>query len=220
VSRNPALDAEKIRIIKVQSAAIREGAFFLAGGTGLAVRLKHRTSRDLDWFTDQAFDADSLRRTLEAAPEKPTRIEQAGPNTMRAYYGELETSFILYRQIRGEAEEVPVSKSVSIPLASLELLAGMKAAAVHGRGSKRDFIDIHAICLEPGWSVPRYIEHAARCLPLPAEEVARALIYFDDAELQPMPASSKYAWPDVKKALVAGVQLWERTRNREPDVER
>ena len=35
---------------------------------------------------------------------------------MRAYYGELETSFILYRQIRGQAEEVPVSKSVSIPL--------------------------------------------------------------------------------------------------------
>ena len=52
MSRNPALDAEKIRIIKVQSAAIREGSFFLAGGTGLAVRLKHRTSRDLDWFTD------------------------------------------------------------------------------------------------------------------------------------------------------------------------
>ena len=116
MSRNPALDAEKIRIIKVQSAAIREGSFFLAGGTGLAVRLKHRTSRDLDWFTDQAFDADSLRRTLEGAPEKPTRIEQSGPNTMRAYYGELETSFILYRQIRGQAEEVPVSKSVSIPL--------------------------------------------------------------------------------------------------------
>jgi hypothetical protein len=220
VSRNPALDAEKIRIIKGQSAAIREGSFFLAGGTGLAVRLKHRTSRDLDWFTAKAFDADSLRRTLEAAPEKPTRIEQAEPHTLRAYYGEVETSFILYRQIQGTAEETTVSKSISVPLASLELLAGMKAAAVHDRGAKRDFLDIHAICLQPGWSVPRFIEHAARCLPLQPEQVARALTYFEDAEPQPMPGSSKYSWPEVKKALVAGVQLWERTRSREPDVER
>jgi hypothetical protein len=114
VSRNPALDAEKIRIIKVQSAAIREGSFFLAGGTGLAVRLKHRTSRDLDWFTDQAFDADSLRRTLEAAPEKPTRIEQSGPNTMRAYYGELETSFIHANHQRRPADCQPKSEAPAL----------------------------------------------------------------------------------------------------------
>jgi hypothetical protein len=52
---------------------------------------------------------------LEAAPEKPTRIEQAGPHTLRAYYEDLETSFILYQQIQGTPEETTVSNSVSVP---------------------------------------------------------------------------------------------------------
>jgi hypothetical protein len=39
----------------------------------------------------------------------------------------------------------------------------------------------------------------------------------DDAESQPMPGSSRYPWPAVKKALVAGVLLWERSHNRGPD---
>ena len=213
MTRNPALDDEKIRIIEVQSPAIHQDSFFLAGGTGVAIRLKHRTSKDLDWFTAKPFDAQKLRRALDAAPEPPTHVEQSGPHTLRAYYDELETSFILYRQIRGEADETRVSKAVSIPVARLDLLAGMKAAAVHDRGSKRDFLDIYAICREPGWSVPVFIEHGARCLPLQREQIARALTYFDDAEPESMPAYCKYAWSSVKKELVAGVALWERTRD-------
>jgi hypothetical protein len=134
-------DAEKIRIIKVQSAAVREGSIFLAGGTGLAVRLKHRTSRDLDWFTAKAFDADSLRRARSRSRE--TNPHRTGGST--------------------------------------------HALGVLRRGRDE----------EP-------------------EQVARALTSFDDAEPQPMPGSSKYSWPEVKKALVAGVQLWERTCIREP----
>ena len=96
----------------------------------------------------------------------------------------------------------------------------MKAAAVHDRGSKRDFLDIYAISKEPGWSVPAFIEHGARCLPLQSEQIARALTYFDDAEPEPMPDSCKYSWATVKKELTAGVRLWERTRDRNRDPER
>jgi hypothetical protein len=34
-----ALDADKARIIRLQSDIVEEGRFFLAGGTGLAIRL-------------------------------------------------------------------------------------------------------------------------------------------------------------------------------------
>jgi hypothetical protein len=215
VKRGPALDAEKIRIIKLQAEAVREGAFFLAGGTGLAVRLHHRVSNDLDWFTGEAFDADELRRKLESAPIPPTHIEQQSPHTLRAYYGTFETSFILVRQIPVETEELSVRKGVSIPIAKLELLALMKAAAVHDRGTKRDFVDIYAICGEPGWSVPRFIEHAAAALPLQPEQIALALTYFADAELQPMPAQCTLSWSLIKKTLTAGVRAWEATRKQD-----
>jgi hypothetical protein len=212
VKRNPALDAEKIRIIQVQAEAVRAGAFFLAGGTGLAARLHHRVSNDLDWFTGEAFDAAEIRRMLEDAPVKPTAIEQQSPHTLRAYYGTFETSFILVRQMPVQTEELAVRKGVSIPIAKLELLAVMKAAAVHDRGTKRDFIDIYAICQQPGWSVPRFIEHASAAIPLSPEQIALALTYFDDADLQPMPAQCTLSWALVKKELTAGVRLWERTR--------
>lgn len=94
---NQILDGAKIRAIRVQSGVVRDGQFFLAGGTALGLRLRHRRSRDLDWFTAAGFDAANLGRTLDSLPERPTKMEQKGPTTIRAYYGELETSFIRSR---------------------------------------------------------------------------------------------------------------------------
>jgi hypothetical protein len=192
VKPGPALDAEKIRIIEAQAEGVRQGAFFLAGGTGLAIRLHHRVSKDLDWFTGRPFDAQALRRALDRAPLKPTATEQHSDQTVRAYYGTFETSFILYKQVPSQTDEVQVARNLSVPLAKLELLAAMKAAAVHDRGTKRDFVDIYAICKEPGWSVARFIDHAARMLPLKEGQVALALTYFADAERQPMPGRCKF----------------------------
>ena len=82
----------------------------------------------------------------------------------------------------------------------------MKAGAVHDRGAKRDFIDVHAICGTPGWSVGRFIEHAAAKLPLTTDQVRRALTYFVDADKQPMPRGPVPPWEVVKTALTKGVR--------------
>jgi hypothetical protein len=157
------LDADKVRIIRLQADLTRNGQFFLAGGTGLGLRLGHRRSDDIDWFTSRRFETDELKRKLERLSEKPVRIEQNGPHTIRAYYGAkdpLETSFITYRQVEAKPESLVVAGS-QILLADIEVMAAMKAAAVHDRGSLRDFVDIHTICQQPGWSVSRFIQHAA-----------------------------------------------------------
>ncbi len=213
MKRNPALDTLKIRIIQTQSKAVRDGSFFLAGGTGLAVRLHHRVSNDLDWFTAERFDTEKLRQALEHAAERPTSIEQQSPQTVRAYYGGLETSFIRFGQVTAPIEEVPVGDGVSVPVATLELLALMKAAAVHDRGTKRDFIDVYAICKQPGWSVGRFIEHAAASLPLQPDQIALALTYFADADRQPMPARCTFSWEQVRKQLTADVMAWRHARS-------
>jgi hypothetical protein len=208
------LDGDKLRVIRLQAEIAAADQFFLAGGTGLALRLDHRLSDDLDWFTAKRFSVPDLERKLGQLTEKPTSVRQHGAQTLRAYYGELETSFIAYRQVPARPEIVKVG-DVEIALADMDILAAMKAAALHDRGARRDFIDVHAISSEGGWSVRKFIEHAGRMLPLQPEQVARALTYFVDAEKEPMPKGCKVSWEKVKADLMKGVRQWE--RNREID---
>jgi len=88
------IDPDKARVSRVQAELVRAEGFFLAGGVGLALRLNHRFSADLDWFTPNRFDAIALERRLKALAERPTQITRGGRHTLRAYYGMLETSFI------------------------------------------------------------------------------------------------------------------------------
>ena len=100
-------------------------------------------------------------------------------------------------------------------MADIEMIAAMKAAPVHDRGAKRDFIDIHAICTQPGWSVGRFIEHAARLLPFQPEQVGRALTYYVDAEEDPMPAGCAVSW-EKAGAVIAGPRIANAHRSITP----
>jgi hypothetical protein len=213
----PAIDTDMERIIRLQSGLVQQGGFFLAGGTALAIRLGHRLSDDLDWFTATRFEVGSLVEGLKALTEKPTTVRQDGRQTVRAYYGLLETSFIGYEQVPSRPEFLTV-KDLRIPIADIELLAAMKAAAAHDRGARRDLIDVHAIAQLPGWSVGRFIEHGARSLPLDERQIARAITFFVDADRQPMPKGCKVPWEKVKEDLSQGVREWERARDRGLDL--
>lgn len=207
------LDPTKRRVLELQSSVVHQQGFFLAGGTALGLRLGHRTSRDLDWFTARPFDAKMLAKELGALGEKPTKVNVQDGLTLRVYYGELETSFLHYGRVKPSTELKSVA-GVQIPIADIETLAVMKAAAVHDRGIRRDFVDIHAICREPGWSVGRFIELATRKLPLQALQMKLALTYHADADKDV--ARFRYAvpWARVKADLVRGVGEWERSRSR------
>ena len=203
------------RVLETQAKPATNLNFFLAGGSALALRFGHRSSKDLDWFTPERFKPAELEGVLRSLPNKPERIDQNSSQTVRAYYsGDIETSFILYNQVPRQVDLVSVGPAQNFPLARVELLAAMKAAALHDRGTKRDFIDVYAISKQPDWSVARFIQHAARSLPLLADQVARSLVYFKDAEADPMPARCRYSWETVKAHLVAEVRRWEQARDR------
>jgi len=207
-----ALDDEKLRIIRLQAQLVSEGQFFLAGGTALGIRFGHRISKDLDWFSPNNFDAKALRASLEKLSEKPTAFQQNSAHTLRAYYGQLETSFIAYRQMPPQVEHLPLAGQ-QIPVASIQMLAVMKAAALHDRGTKRDFIDVREICRQPGWSVAKFIMTATNNLPLQPKQMELALSYFKDAERDPMPAGYKHTWETVKADLSKGLESWRRDRD-------
>jgi hypothetical protein len=154
-----------------------------------------------------------LARRLAALPTAATKVEEQGPNTLRAYYGTLETSFVRYAQVKREPEFIAVAGQ-SVPVASIELAVAMKAGAVYNRGTKRDFIDVHAICQMPGWSVKRFIEVATRQLPILNDQLERALTYFVDAESQMMPRGCLVSWEQVKRDITTGMRDWRKQRDK------
>ena len=163
------LDRAKRRVIHLQAEVVREGGFFLAGGTGLGLRIGHRLSDDLDWFTPNPFDVTALMARLAALPEKPSELRRDGRHTVRAYYDALETSFITYAHVPARPELLTIER-IQIPIADLDILAAMKAAVLHDRGARRDFIDVHAIPIPDGAPLPDVvvasIAHVLAVLPL------------------------------------------------------
>lgn len=207
------LPADQERVLLIQSALARLRGFYLAGGTGLALRLRHRISADIDWFTAEKFSAPELLTDLGSLSEVPTQVDVQDEHTVRAYYGTLETSFIRYAQVSPQPEMLQVSGH-SVPVADLQLAAAMKAGAIYQRGTKRDFVDVHAMIEMPGWSMSRFIEVATQKLPLSAAELTRALCYFDDAEREPMPRGCAVEWSTVKREIAEGVRAWQRERSK------
>ncbi len=113
---------------------------YLAGGTAIAVHLRHRISRDLDFF----FDGDANLDDLAAA------LTQTGPfastmHTQTTLNGVFSTTRIQFLDAR---EHHPVDDDLvvgSLRIASIRDLVAMKLKVVADRGELRDYFDLMAI---------------------------------------------------------------------------
>lgn len=172
--------------------------FYLAGGTALALREGHRISLDLDLFSP----ADRLDgrgrmaaiKALEATGDLEVREE--GEGTIHARLGETDVSLFHYPYPLIE----PTARWRDLNVAGLLDIAAMKLSAALGRGSRKDFIDIYWLAKKLG--LPALLRAAERRFPTHRDfplQACRALVYFDDAEKEPMPRLlAKIEWNDVK----------------------
>src|SRR5688500_13996845 len=62
----PAVTRQQRRLMEVASPYVRKWGGYLAGGTAVALRLGHRRSVDLDYFTRRKVDADSLAADIRS----------------------------------------------------------------------------------------------------------------------------------------------------------
>jgi hypothetical protein len=209
------LDQYKRAAVENQAPVVKRGDFFLAGGTGLALHLGHRRSRDLDWFTPHHFDAEKLTRAIQSLPQPPTGVAAPQQDTVRVFYGELETSFIRYAQVAATPVTAEV-QGVKVPVADLETIAAMKAGAVIGRGQARDFVDVHALTRSPGWSMERFVEVAVTRGRIDPAQLHLGMTYFVDAEKGGVGEyCSRGEWEKIKRELTAGVmRAFEKYRGR------
>ncbi len=173
------------------------GGWYLAGGTALALQAGHRQSVDLDFFTlDKSFDEKKIEEQLSATGKWETDSLDHG-----TIYGRLfgaKMSLIAY-PFFDHAESTLKIGSVSI--LTPPDIAGMKIAAISQRGKKRDFIDLYWICknIQPLKESIHRAEQSYRVRQNP-NHILKSLVYFVDAEDDPMPKLFfNVSWNDIKK---------------------
>ena len=177
----------------------------LAGGTGLALQLGHRISNDLDFFLADRFDVGALRRSL--ADLGALEIQYQDENTLHVRLNAIRLSYL-----RAEAPFLhPPLKYRGLRLADPRDIAAMKIIAIAGRGSRKDFVDVYAY-LEAGGDFPGLMEIVRRRhanVSFNQVHLLRSLVYFDDAEDEPMPRMlHKVDWPEIRARLEEEVRRW------------
>jgi predicted nucleotidyltransferase component of viral defense system len=110
---------------------------FLAGGTALALQLGHRTSTDIDLFTQGNQNAVALTNYF-SKNYKNTIIEVAQNNFTRVYVNGIKIEMVEYDE---KIIEEPINED-DIRFVGLNEIAAMKLSAITKRTEPRDFIDI------------------------------------------------------------------------------
>jgi hypothetical protein len=169
--------------------------FYLAGGTGLALRLGHRRSADLDFFTPETIHEDSLLQKVQTLGNFSLVAKE--PGTLHAHIGETKVSFLAYAY----PLLFPCEAFEYVRVADPRDIACMKVSAIASRGTKRDFIDLFAVAQDYG--LPQILEwFKEKFAPANYSSVHlwKSLTYFDDAEKDPPPDMLlPISWNEVKR---------------------
>jgi hypothetical protein len=171
--------ADTLRALRGRS--LLNGAY-LAGGTGLSLRLGHRLSVDLDFFLSDLFDEETLLQRIQTMPG--FSLVERGPHTLHATIQMTKVSFLGYPY----PVLFPPEPYLSVPVADPRDIACMKITAIASRGTKRDFVDLYVASRRFG------LDHLLVCFAQKYAQVGynrmhilKSLTFFDDAEKDPMP---------------------------------
>ena len=172
----------------------------LVGGAALALHLGHRTSLDLDLFGSW-----KPQPPLELALSTcATRVMKTGGEDALQFFTvddvKIDCVSYPYKWLR------PAVVSDGIRLADIPDIAAMKFAAATNRGTRKDFVDIYFLLRE--YSLRQMLDWYAEKYPDGNEYlVLRSLVYFDDAELEPMPNMlTPIEWKSVTDVIEESVR--------------
>lgn len=174
----------------------------LVGGTALALHLGHRKSVDLDMFG--TFDPIvSYRKLLADAGHSVEGAENGTVQSLRVNNVKVDLVNYPYPWLDDAIEEG------NIRLAGLRDIAAMKLSAVANRGRKKDFIDVARLL--DVFSLDQMLSlYKEKFFVSELSFPLRGLMYFDDAEEDPMPEmfDSNFTWENVKKTVVAATRKY------------
>lgn len=176
------------------AAAKLEPSFYLAGGTGLALRLGHRRSLDLDFFAEDRMDEETVLRDLLRLGE--LSVVAKAKETLDVYLFETKVSFLTYPY----PVLFPFDSYAGVPVADPRDIACMKISAISSRGTRRDFFDLHMVAKAYGLDeLLRLFERKYARVRYNRVHVLKSLVYFEDAEKDPPPALLiELPWQETK----------------------
>lgn len=169
---------------------------YLAGGTALALQIKHRISYDLDFFTKKKFKPQVFLKKISQI--KSYRHERVGEGTILGRLDDVKFSLFYYPY--SLLKKTIKFKEVNINLASIADIAAMKVAAISERGTKRDFIDLYFILQKISLNkVLEFYDKKYKILSSNLVHIKKSFVYFENAEEEPMPKMIiSVSWRKIK----------------------
>jgi hypothetical protein len=134
-----------------QIASAVPDAAYLGGGTAIAVHLRHRASRDLDFFIHRPLDLDTLTDRLRA--QGPFAVTDRATGTLNGVFGRTRVKFLQAGLHRPERRVERTTRVAGLRVAGLGDLLAMKLNAIAGRAQLRDYFDVMAIEQRGGRSI-------------------------------------------------------------------
>lgn len=171
--------------------------FYLSGGTALSLQLGHRQSIDLDFFDQESFDPKLLQIQLERLGQ--LKSLKLGKNTLNTFLKDVQVQFLgyPYRLLK------PLIDWKGLKISSIIDIACTKLQTISLRGSKKDFVDLYFILKK--YSLPKLfkkLDEKYQGSDFNKVHILKSLVYFDDAETQPMPKMCReITWREVKKTI-------------------
>ncbi|MEW6455900.1 MAG: nucleotidyl transferase AbiEii/AbiGii toxin family protein [Acidobacteriota bacterium] len=169
--------------------------FYLAGGTGLSFHLKHRISDDLDFFSQKEINTEEIIQKIKKRGKFKLIREEWG--TVIGTLNNVRISFFTY--------QYPLLKQLknfkNVNVADIIDIALMKISSISSRGNKRDFIDLYFICKEviSLEELLNLFDKKYREIEYNKSHIIKSLVYFEDAEREPMPDMLvKVNWDEIK----------------------
>lgn len=175
---------------------LKQGDWYLGGGTALALYAGHRQSVDLDFFTPRGtFAVGPLFKYLNDEKWITDHVEKG---TLYGRLHDAKISFIAYPFfLRAEQPQWYGTVRVLEPAD----IAVMKIIAISQRGRKRDFVDLfwYVKNTESLIAVIKKLPHQYPNVAHNYHHILESLMYFDDAEADPMPKLFfKADWREIK----------------------
>jgi hypothetical protein len=174
--------------------------FNLVGGTALALYLGHRTSIDIDLFSD--FDFDTAQMLERIQHDYPLQLYYTAPNTIKGSIENVRVDFIAHRYpFLNQPAEIDGFRMLSEP----DIIA-MKLNAISTSGQRsKDFIDIYFALETKKYSLADMLKfYQTKYSQLGDMHVLKSLMYFDDIDLSDWPVLLRkphLKWLDISERI-------------------
>jgi hypothetical protein len=130
------LPEDTARNWEVIAPIVPEGAY-LAGGTALAVHLRHRVSRDLDFFFQRPVNLDEVAAALQS--RGPFAVSLRDTGTLNGVFSQTRVQFL---SAENQHQLEPTTTVAGIDVAGLGDILAMKLKVIGDRGELRDYFDV------------------------------------------------------------------------------